>query len=64
MDQARSFSDYWDGEESAASWREEVDEPNSHQGAKAETTTKEVEVKLKKPLYNILWEEKLIGHIL
>ena len=54
MDKEKSFSDYWDGEESAASWREEVDEPYSHHDAKAETTTKEVEVKLRKPLYNIL----------
>ena len=60
LDKAVSVSDYWDGEDSAASSREEADKPYSHQDAQAETTTREVEVKLRKPLYNLLREEKLI----
>ena len=60
MDKAESVSYYWDGEDSAASLREEADKPYSHQDAKAETTTREVEVKLRKPLYNLLREQKLI----
>ena len=40
-DKAASISNYWGGEESTASSREEADEPYSAK-AKAKTTTKEV----------------------
>ena len=50
-DKAMSISDYLDVEDSAACSREKADEPHSHQETKAETTTKEVEVRLRKPRY-------------
>ena len=55
-----SISNYLDKKDSDVSSREDADELYSHQAAGAETITKEVEFKLRKPIGKMLQEEKMV----